>query len=481
MPVGRHPDPGTLYDAVVIGAGFSGLAAAVRFASLGRKVCLLERHTIPGGLNSYYSLGGRVYDVGLHALTNYNTGDARAPLRRALRRLGLEVADLGLDPQTTSRIALGEAELVFSNDPAFLEDGIAARYPAEVDGYRRMVQALPGYADAAEMAGRGGAREFLARYLHSDTLRELLLMPPMLYGSPSEDDMDFGVFAALFRAIFLEGLCRPRGGIRTLIRLLLRRLREEGGESYFGCGVRRFEVEDGRISALVLDDGTTLQARRVLSSIGLHETLALAGTATPTGAAGRISFAETFTVFSGTPADFAWKDGVVFFSRGPRFIYHKPDGLVEPASGVICIPENFGPSEGRQEGPQKGRRPEASLRITCLANHENWTRLSEDDYRLEKQRCFAEMRRVALDFLARPGAGVLEARTLATDMFTPRTIVKYTGHFAGSVYGTPAKSWKGVTPFANLRVCGTDQGGLGVVGAVISGLWSADLMALSKT
>jgi len=42
------------YDAIVIGAGMSGLAAGIRLAMFDKKVVILEKHSIPGGLNSYY-------------------------------------------------------------------------------------------------------------------------------------------------------------------------------------------------------------------------------------------------------------------------------------------------------------------------------------------------------------------------------------------------------------------------------------------
>ena len=42
-------------DAIVIGAGMSGLAAGLRLAMFDKKVVLLEAHSISGGLNSYYS------------------------------------------------------------------------------------------------------------------------------------------------------------------------------------------------------------------------------------------------------------------------------------------------------------------------------------------------------------------------------------------------------------------------------------------
>ncbi|MEC7183375.1 MAG: FAD-dependent oxidoreductase, partial [Bdellovibrionota bacterium] len=46
------------YDVIVIGAGLSGLAAGIRLAMFGKKVCILEKHSIPGGLNSFYQRKG---------------------------------------------------------------------------------------------------------------------------------------------------------------------------------------------------------------------------------------------------------------------------------------------------------------------------------------------------------------------------------------------------------------------------------------
>ena len=58
-----------MYDTIIIGAGMSGLAAGIRLAHYDRSVCVLERHYTIGGLNSFYRLRGRDYDVGLHAVT----------------------------------------------------------------------------------------------------------------------------------------------------------------------------------------------------------------------------------------------------------------------------------------------------------------------------------------------------------------------------------------------------------------------------
>ena len=45
------------YDAVVIGAGNGGLAAACRMAKGGKKTLLVERHNLPGGCASSFRRG----------------------------------------------------------------------------------------------------------------------------------------------------------------------------------------------------------------------------------------------------------------------------------------------------------------------------------------------------------------------------------------------------------------------------------------
>ncbi len=81
-----------MYDVLIIGAGMSGLAAGIRLAMFSSRVCILERHYAVGGLNSYYRLDDRNYDVGLHALTNFAPRGAKhGPLPRLLRQLRLSL------------------------------------------------------------------------------------------------------------------------------------------------------------------------------------------------------------------------------------------------------------------------------------------------------------------------------------------------------------------------------------------------------
>ena len=61
-------------------------------------------------------------------------------------------------------------------------------------------------------------------------------------------------------------------------------------------------------------------------------------------------------------------------------------------------------------------------------------------------------------------------RNLMTDTFTPRTIKRFTSHENGTLYGSPTKSRDGSTKFKNLFLAGTDQGYVGIVGAMLGGI-----------
>ena len=63
---------------------------------------------------------------------------------------------------------------------------------------------------------------------------------------------------------------------------------------------------------------------------------------------------------------------------------------------------------------------------------------------------------------------------IAEDIFTPLTVERYTGHMDGAIYGSPDKIRNGDIGIPNVFICGTDQGFLGIVGALLSGISMAN-------
>src|SRR5262245_9328271 len=462
------------YDTLIIGAGLSGLAAGIRLAYFEEPVCLVERHTTIGGLNSFYRLRDRNYDVGLHAVTNYvPRGTKTGPLSKVLRQLRLSWDDFDLSPQYGSRVTFPGISLQFNNDFELLVSQVAEHFPSQIDGFRRLALFLEELELGRVLEPGLTARPVLGRYLSDPLLVDMLLCPLMFYGSPTPDDMEFTQFAIMFHSIFREGFSRPREGVRLILKRLVRRYKELGGELRLRAGIREIVTDGSRATGVVFDDGTTAAVDRIISSAGYVETMQMCDRQPEDsislgdgGAAGQISFAETIATLNCQPADLGHRETIVFYSNVPTFTYAVPEEPCDVTSGIICSPNNFEYDEPLDEG---------AIRITALATPDSWMNYSDEDYAAAKHDWNNRIIASALHHVPDFRAAVVD-----TDISTPRTIRKFTSHINGCVYGAPQKQWSGMTHLENLFLCGTDQGYLGIVGSMLSGIGMANQHVLRQ-
>lgn len=452
------------YDTVIIGAGMSGLSAGVRLAYFEKKVCILERHTTIGGLNSFYRLRKRNYDVGLHAITNYaEPGSKVGPLSKLLRQLRMKWEDFDLRPQLHSTIAFPDCTLRFTNDFALFLNEVADAFPRQIDGFRKLLTVIDNH-DALNLERQDdlSARKVLSEHISDPLLIDMLLCPLMFYGSPTPRDMEFSQFVIMFKSIFYEGFGRPFDGIRLILKKLVRHFKSLGGQLRLRAGVSEIKQTDGTAKSVILEDGTEITANNVLSSAGAAETMRLVDPTRPANRpkAGDISFVESISVLNCEPSALGHSETIVFYNDADRFHYERPHEPVDLRSGIICSPNNFDYSRPLEDG---------RIRITALAEPDYWIGMPEDVYQQKKlewnERIIESATRHIPDF---------RNHVIDTDVFTPRTIRRFTGHDNGCVYGAPQKFVDGQTPVRNLYLCGTDQGFLGIVGAMLSGITIAN-------
>jgi phytoene dehydrogenase-like protein len=460
-----------VYDTLIIGGGMSGLAAGIRLAHYDQKVCILERHYTIGGLNGFYRLNGRNYDVGLHAVTNYTpAGTKKGPLARLLRQLRFRWEDFELSPQVGSAVAFPGARLRFNNDIDFLRSEIARVFPGERDNFERLLSQLADYDDLNQENFAGSARQFLNGIFRDPLLIEMILCPLMWYGNAREDDMDYGQFCIMFRSIFLEGFARPLKGVRLILKHLVRRFRSLGGELKLRSGVASIRVEGDRAIGVTLDNGQQIEAKRILSSAGILETQRLCedlSEVTPQRA-GQLTFIESISVLDKQPKEVGFGETIVFFNDSNQFHWRRPnDNFCDVRTGVICSPNNYLYPE------LEGNLDDGIIRLTTIANFDRWQTLSEQDYMKQKMWWYDTSVASAVRFIPDFRRHVVE-----TDVFTPKTIRRFTSHDNGAVYGAPEKQLDGTTHLKNLFLCGTDQGFVGIVGSIVSGISIANMHCL---
>ena len=103
--------------------------------------------------------------------------------------------------------------------------------------------------------------------------------------------------------------------------------------------------------------------------------------------------------------------------------------------------------------------------MTNPANFSLWAQEKGQAYRQLKDRSARAAMEAAGSII-----GVFDDDVLYQDSFSPMTIQRYTRKAQGAIYGSPVKIKDGCTPFTNLFIAGTDQGYLGIVGSMLSGV-----------
>jgi len=458
------------YDVLIIGAGMSGLAAGIRLAYYDKRVCIVEKHHRVGGLNSFYNIEGRKFDVGLHAMTNYvPKGVKLAPLPKLLRQLKLKVEDFALCPQRMSVIKFPDKTLRFNNDFGFFVQEVVDNFPRQADNFQKLLKSIFEYDELNLCAKPVSAREVVGSIISDPLLSDMIFCPLMFYGNAQENDMEFGQFVIMFKSIFCEGFARPQAGVRQILDALVKKYKACGGELKMRCEVKSLKCANGRVASILFENDEVLTADRILSSAGYAETMKLLtdhDSSKLNCNVGQLSFVEFILVLNKEPAEMGYETTITFYNNSDKFAYRRPDELVDVSSGVICCPNNF-----QFENPL----PEGMIRITNLANFDLWDRLGEEKYKSQKAAWLGTTLKEVVKFVPD-----FRDSIVFTDIFTPKTIYRFTGRINGAVYGTPNKTKTGRTHLDNLFICGTDQGFLGIVGAMLSGISMANLHVLQK-
>jgi phytoene dehydrogenase-like protein len=121
------------YDAVVVGAGFGGLATALELTRRGARVALCETLNYPGGCASTFRREGHAFEAGATLFSGF---ESHQLFGRWIREHGMAVTVDWLDPVVELRTP--ELRLPVHRDKARFIDSLCTLPGAPVTGIRRM-------------------------------------------------------------------------------------------------------------------------------------------------------------------------------------------------------------------------------------------------------------------------------------------------------------------------------------------------------
>jgi phytoene desaturase len=278
--------------AVVIGAGFGGLALAIRLQASGIQTTLLEKRDKPGGRAYVYEDQGFVFDAGPTVITDPTAIEEL--FTAAGKRMSDYVELLPVAP--FYRLCWEDgSHFDYADDQEALDRQIHALNPADVQGYQRflaysravfdegyiklgavpflsfrdMIQAGP---QLARLQAWRSVYGMVSRFISNEHLRQAFSFHSLLVGgNPFATSSIYTLIHALERR---WGVWFPRGGTGALVRGLVRLFEDIGGKIELNADVARIETEGARASGVRLKDGRHFPAQAVASNADVVHTYA---------------------------------------------------------------------------------------------------------------------------------------------------------------------------------------------------------------
>jgi phytoene dehydrogenase-like protein len=283
------------YDAIVIGAGVNGLAAAVHLAAKGWKVAVLERARVAGGAvkTAEVTLPGFRHDQQAMNLSLFAGSPFFAAHKDRLVEAGVEF--VGADKSFASAFPDG-TWLGVERDIEATATRIAALSAADAQRWRDMVASfgqdaphifaflaspMPSAAAlrAAYKAWRAGGAAFLARlvrlvvgsprnWLDENFASEKLKVMMAAWGMHLDfaPDVAGGALFPYLESMANQsfGMALGKNGADTIITAMTRALRDAGAEVRLGADVVRIVTEGSGASAVELAGGERIEASRAV-------------------------------------------------------------------------------------------------------------------------------------------------------------------------------------------------------------------------
>lgn len=282
---------------VIVGAGLSGLSAALQLAGRGRSVTVVERADHPGGRVGRADISGYRIDTGPTVLTMPDIiDDAFAAVGESLTdRLELEPvhpayqaafadgATLAVHTEPTAMFAEIERFAGSREAEAYLQlrAWLTKLYRTEFDGFignnfdSPLSLVTPQLAKLVAMGGFRRWEQVIRRFLKDERLLRVFTFQALYAGVPPQSAL--AVYAVIAYMDTVAGVYFPRGGMRALPDAMAAAAADAGVEFIYGATVSELQRSGSRVTGVCTSAGQRVPADAVVLTTELPDTYRLLG------------------------------------------------------------------------------------------------------------------------------------------------------------------------------------------------------------
>ena len=262
-------------SAIVIGAGFAGLAAAARLGQAGFNVTVLEKNDQPGGRARIWQQDGFTFDMGPSWYWMPDVFDAYFAL------FGYKTEDLytldRLDPGY--RVFFGQHD--FEDVPAGMSE-LEAMFERLEPGSARHLREFLKQAEYKYRVGMSdyvfrpshsitefidlrliresfriqmfsSMRDHVRKHFHHPKLQQILEFPVLFLGATPQNTP--ALYSMMNHADLVLGTWFPRGGMHQIVKAMVKVAEEQGVRFELNTEVEKIEVREGKAKSVVTSRG----------------------------------------------------------------------------------------------------------------------------------------------------------------------------------------------------------------------------------
>jgi len=463
------------YDVIVLGAGIAGLICGTFLAKSGKKVLIIEQHSIPGGYCTSFKRKGFVFDAAVHHIGGCGKWSV---VGRCLKELDINIKFLQLDPMDSVNFPSFSVDI-----PAEIDDYVdllKKRFPSESENlslffkeFIRLYRAtfsterhkmLIKYQDLTY-------KEMLDSFFTDEQLKMVLSAQWGYIGSPPHEVSAIGMCQMLVNYL-KDGAYFPVGGTQNFADAITQKFIDYGGHIMLSSRVEKLITEDNITKGVTTEKGDKIAADLFVSNIDPRQTF--------------------FSLMEGNAVDDAYlrkietmKESVSFFllylgldnqidlKSLKRGFYHTSNSTSFSDNDwfYISVPTDVDSSLA----------PDNKQIISVVASsRDNYDDI--DDWAAYKDK----MKEYTISYLENFVPNIQD-HIEVIDAATPKTLHRYTNNSKGAAYGwavtvdqTWSKRLQHTTPFKNLFLAGHwTNPGPGICAVVSSG-WRVSNMILDN-